>query len=223
MRVEIENCQALGIPYLVHHPGAFTTSCADDGCKRIAGAYAELLTRTRGASVVSCLENTAGGGSNMGHDFEELGRLRSLIIAAAGPESAARIGFCFDTCHAHAAGHDRQCGLANIQVLHLNDSKGMLNSRIDRHEHIGKGCIGLRGFAAVVNRPEFQSGHGGSSRARPMILETPKGATDSGTQHDSLNLGRLRRLVTVPTSRSDQTRRRRAPAPVRSRGRVARS
>lgn len=210
MLEEIGNCQTLGISFLVHHPGAFTTSCREDGCKRIAEAYAELLTRTRGVSVVSCLENTAGGGSNMGSDFGELAQLRAMIVAAAGKEAERRIGFCFDTCHAHAAGYDmgsfeaanraldefdRLAGLGNIRVLHLNDSKGALGSRLDRHEHIGKGTIGLRGFAAVVNRPELQAGSPGSPGGRPMILETPKGVTEAGKQHDSLNLARLKRMM----------------------------
>ncbi len=200
MTEEIERCQRLSIPFLVHHPGAFTTSTLDDGLARIAAAYEELFRRTPGYSVVSCLENTAGGGSTIGRAFEDLARLRALIIDRTGAES--RVGFCFDTCHAHAAGYDMAgrekadavldefdsvCGLAHLRVLHLNDSKGAAGSRLDRHEHIGKGAIGLQGFAAVLNRGELAG--------RPKILETPKGTDEAGTPHDTLNLRRLARLM----------------------------
>ncbi len=222
MREEIERCETLGIAFLVHHPGAFTTSTLDEGLARIADAYAQLFAATRGYRTISCLENTAGGGSTIGRIFEDLANLRALILQATGADSnldsttgspgkGARIGFCFDTCHAHAAGYDmssfdsatrsldefdRLCGLPHVRVLHLNDSKGALNSRLDRHEHIGKGQIGLGGFAAVLHHPAVRAAH------RPMIMETPKGITKSGTQWDTLNLRRLRKLqrLTAPVS-----------------------
>jgi deoxyribonuclease-4 len=200
MREEIERCERLGIRYLVHHPGSSTSSTLEDGLVRIAAAYRELFRRTAGYRTVCCLENTAGGGSTIGRTFEELARLRAMIVEATG--QAGRVAFCFDTCHAHAAGYgmesrakaaavidefDRWCELSHLRVVHLNDSKAPRGSRLDRHEHIGKGTIGLDGFAAVVNRPEL--------RGRPMIMETPKGTTDKGTPWDSLNLRRLKRLV----------------------------
>src|SRR5690606_19505176 len=150
------------------HPGAYTTSTLDEGLERIAAAYGELFQRTSGYDVISCLEDTAGGGSTIGRQFEDLARLRGLIIERTGAEG--RVGFCFDTCHAHAAGYGRSdrakadavldefgrvCGLGHLKVLHLNDSKGACGSRLDRHEHIGKGQIGTGGFAAVLGRSEL--------------------------------------------------------------------
>jgi len=204
MEEEIRRCEALGVAFLVHHPGAFTTSTLDEGLGRIAKAYARLLERTRGFRTVSCLENTAGGGSTIGREFAELARLRELIVDRTGTEGAARVGICFDTCHAHAAGYDmssydaanrsldefgRVCGFEHLRVLHLNDSKAKMGSRLDRHEHIGKGTIGLEGFRGVLNRPELRG------VPRPMIMETPKGENEAGTSHDTLNLRRLRKLV----------------------------
>lgn len=210
MRDEIERCQALGIPFLVHHPGSSTTSDADTGLSRIAAGYGRLFKETAGSTVASCLENTVGGGSTLGRTWEELADLRGRIVAATGEPD--RVGFCIDTCHAHAAGYDlstrsgaeavlnelhARCGLANVRVLHLNDSKAALGSRRDLHAHIGEGTIGrppgprraLRdtGFAAFVNRPEFA--------AVPKILETPKGTDEQGRPFDTINLRRLRGLL----------------------------
>ncbi|MFN0133907.1 MAG: deoxyribonuclease IV [Phycisphaerales bacterium] len=228
MRIEIERCEALGIPFLVHHPGSPTGSGVEFGVARIAAAYARLLPSVAGFKTVCCLENTVGAGSTLGGPFEQLADLRRRIIDTGW--SAERIGFCFDTCHAHAAGHDMAtvasasavlaefdsiAGLANIRAIHLNDSKGALGSRLDRHEHIGEGTIGgprldKSGFAAVVNHPAL--------RNVPKIMETPKGDNPEGTPYDTLNLRRLRKLVTEPepimggrprrgrTGRSSQTR-----------------
>ena len=148
----------------------------------------------------------------MGREFEELAELSRRIIDET--READRVGFCFDTCHAHAGGYDmntraqgeavlnafdRVCGLAHLRVVHLNDSKGEVDSRIDRHAHIGEGTIGgstqhaalaKTGFAAVVNRPELLE--------VPKIMETPKGETKAGTPFDRLNLRRLRRLIDDP-------------------------
>lgn len=208
MVVELERCEALSIPFLVHHPGAFTTSDADAGLGRIAKAYKELFKRTKGFRVVSCLEDTVGSGSNLGRTFEELADLRERIIEATG--EAGRVGFCLDTCHMHAGGYDlstktgadaalaefdRLCGLSHVRVLHLNDSVAGPGSRKDRHAHIGEGTIGLgtshatlagTGFASFCQHPAF--------RAIPKIMETPKGQTDAGTAFDTLNLRRLRKL-----------------------------
>lgn len=211
MRVEIERCEALAIPFLVHHPGAFTTSSAEAGLARIAAAYARLFRETEAATTVCCLENTVGGGSTLGRTFEELADLRGRIVAATGrPE---RVGFCFDTCHAHAAGYDmssreaaaaaladfdRVCGMTHLRVVHLNDSKGGLGSRLDRHAHVGEGTITkppdrpkqalkASGFAAVLNHPGLAG--------VPKILETPKGVDDRGRVFDSVNLRRLRGML----------------------------
>ncbi len=209
MCVEIERCEALSIPFLVHHPGAFTSSTREAGVKRIADAYTTLMGRTRGFRTVCCLENTVGAGSVMGREFEELALLRERIIENTGEPD--RVGFCFDTCHAHAGGYDmatraggeavldafdRTCGIEQMRVVHMNDSIGGLDSRRDRHAHIGAGTIGgatthkalaRSGFAAVVNCEAL--------REVPKILETPKGETDAGTLMDTLNLKRLKRLI----------------------------
>lgn len=216
MQIEIERCEELGIPFLVHHPGAYTTSSLDEGLKRIALAYRQLFASTRGCKTVSCLEGTAGAGSTIGGDFDHLSRLRSLIIEATG--EPARIGFCLDSCHLHAAGYDmstrgsaqrviedfdNRCGIANLKVWHLNDSKGKLGSHLDRHAHIGEGEVGRgvdaatladSGFAAIVNHPAFAG--------VPKILETPKEEDPKGGRAavvwDQINVARLRTLMAPP-------------------------
>ena len=205
MRVEIERCEELEIPLLIHHPGSSTGSGAEFGIRRIAEAYRKLFKDTKGFRTVSCLENTVGAGSTLGGPFEELSRLRAAVIELTG--EADRVGFCIDTCHTHAAGYDLStragaetvldqlddiCGLKHVRALHVNDSKGAAGSHLDRHEHIGAGTIGGKslknsGFAAFVCRREFAS--------IPKILETPKGNDPSGTPYDTLNLQRLRKLA----------------------------
>lgn len=206
MTDEIERCETLGIRYLVHHPGSFVGHTLDAGLARIADAYRELFNRTRGYQTVSCLEDTAGGGSTIGGPFEDLARLRSMIIDKTG--EPPRIAYCLDSCHMHAFGHDlstRQaaekaldhfhatCGIENLRVFHLNDSKGVVGSRLDRHAHIGEGTIGApnlaaSGFAAIVNHPVV---------ARiPKILETPKENRADGVPWDIINRARLVSLQT---------------------------
>lgn len=206
MTDEIERCETLGIRYLVHHPGSFVGHTLDAGLARIADAYRELFNRTRGYQTVSCLEDTAGGGSTIGGPFEDLARLRSMIIDKTG--EPPRIAYCLDSCHMHAFGHDlstRQaaekaldhfhatCGIENLRVFHLNDSKGVVGSRLDRHAHIGEGTIGApnlaaSGFAAIVNHPVV---------ARiPKILETPKENRADGVPWDVINRARLVSLQT---------------------------
>lgn len=220
MTDEIERCEALGIPYLVHHPGSFTTFTLGLGLARIADAYRELFRRTAGFATISCLEGTVGAGSTIGGRFEELAELaRRIADATSAPH---RVGFCLDTCHMHAAGYDmssaasaaehlahfdRLCGLSNLKVVHINDSKAPASSRRDLHAHVGEGTIAggapgkpvtaatlaKSGFSTVVNHPAL--------RDVPMILETPKGPPGSegpkgrGTPWDTLNLRRLRRLL----------------------------
>lgn len=185
------------------------------GLKRIASAYKRLLKETKGYTVTVCLENTAGGGTTLGRTFEELARLRSYIIQETGSEGERRIGFCVDTCHALAGGcdiaasgpagkersrsegerlgkamldqFDEVCGLSNLKVLHLNDSLGDLDSRVDRHAHIGRGKVALGAFAAVVNHPSLKD--------VPMILETPKEDDDRGVPMDTVNLELLKSLM----------------------------
>lgn len=155
MTVEIERCAALGITYLVHHPGSHKDTTLEHGIERIHDAYCELFRRTRGAWVVSCLEGTAGGGSTIGGRFEDLATLREGVARATSMPD--RVGVCLDTCHLHAAGHDMSTfaaadatlkrfdevvGMEHLRVWHVNDSKGALGSKIDRHDHIGHGWVG---------------------------------------------------------------------------------
>lgn len=207
MSDEVERCEALGIPFLVHHPGSFTGWTLAEGLKRIAAAYEELFKRTKGYRTVSCLEGTVGAGSLIGGKFEELGNLREMIVAKTGQPD--RIGFCLDTCHMHAAGYDFStqingkksldefdhiCGMKHLCVMHINDSKGAMGSKRDLHQHIGMGTIGRTtrqlkksGFAAVVNHPRIAT--------VPKIMETPKGLDDTGVAWDLVNVKRLRSLI----------------------------
>lgn len=212
MTIEIERCEALSIPFLVHHPGAFTTSTSEQGIERIALAYKDLLARTKGMRTVLCLEGTVGAGSQLGGTFEDLAAIRARAIEFTSATN--RIGYCLDTCHMHAAGYDMRtrafanaaldrfdhiCGLSNLKAFHINDSKGPCGSHLDRHDHIGRGTIGgshadptpeaLRdcGFAAIVNHPRL--------RDVPKLLETPKGDDPGGRPWDSINLYMLRSLI----------------------------
>jgi len=173
---EIERADALGVPFLVFHPGAYKDSDPESGMKRIAGCINRSLEQTDHASVILLLENTAGQGTSIGSTFEEL----AWIIGQV--HDRRRVGVCLDTAHAFAAGYDmrdektyeqtldtfdRIVGLNYLKLFHLNDSKTGLGSRVDRHENPGKGNIGLGLFRTLVNDSRFQD--------HPMILETPGG------------------------------------------------
>jgi deoxyribonuclease-4 len=189
---ELERCGTLGIPYLVTHPGAHTGSGEEAGLRREAEALNRLFDAGVGEGVTVLLETTAGQGSCLGHRFEHLAR---LIELTRRPE---RVGVCVDTCHILAAGYDirtpdacaatfeefdRVVGIERIKAFHLNDSQKDLGSRVDRHAHIGQGCVGLEGFRAIVNDQRFAG--------LPMILETPKG---DDLAEDIENLAKLRGL-----------------------------
>jgi len=190
---ELERCAALGIPYLVTHPGAHTGSGEDAGLRREADALNRLFKEGVGGDVLVLLETTAGQGSCLGYRFEHLARLIELV------EHQERLGICVDTCHILAAGYDirtpeaytatfaefdRLVGLDRIKVFHVNDSQKGLGSRVDRHTHIGEGEIGIEGFRALVNDARFVD--------LPMILETPKG---EDLAEDIANLAQLRGLI----------------------------
>ena len=194
---ELERADRLGIPYVVTHPGSFTTTSEAEGLARIVAALDEVHRRTRGATAQCLLENTAGQGSNLGHRFEHL---QSIIAGVREPE---RLGVCIDTCHTFAAGYpletkseyddtlaqlDRTVGLKLVRAFHLNDSKKERGSRVDRHEHIGEGKLGLEPFRHLLNDPTF--------RDVPMYMETPKGTRDD-EDLDVINLRTLRGLVTA--------------------------
>jgi deoxyribonuclease IV len=190
---ELERCALLGIPAIVVHPGAHTGSGEENGLRREADALNRLFDAGIGAGVTVLLENTAGQGTALGRRFEHLARLLELVTRRE------RLGVCLDTCHLLAAGYDIRTadtytatmnefaqivGLEQIKAWHLNDSQKDLGSRVDRHTHIGEGCIGLEAFRLLVNDPRFVD--------LPMIIETPKG---KDMTEDIENLARLRSLV----------------------------
>jgi deoxyribonuclease IV len=193
---EIRRCHLLGIPYLVTHPGAHMGSGEAAGLRRVAegidGAYAAV----RGVKVITCLEITAGQGTSLGYRLEHLAEIIDYS------RRSERLAVCLDTAHLFAAGYDfrgrryrpflkeleRTIGKRLVKVLHLNDSKKDLGSRVDRHEHIGRGRIGLTGFAPWVNDADFAG--------VPKILETPKeGKAEDGRDWDEVNLEALRGLI----------------------------
>lgn len=204
--VELERAEALGLSYLVTHPGAHTGSGEATGIDRIAEGLNEALRRCRGFHVQVLLENTAGQGSTLGYRFEQLQAIRQRLRE---PE---RIAFCFDTCHAFAAGYDlrteatlRQTleqfdmllGLSLLKLFHLNDSARPLGSQVDRHAHLGQGYIGSDAFRLLVQDDRFAK--------HPMILETPK-EDAQGRPMDPVNLALLRsfRTSSATTSRSNR-------------------
>ena len=193
---EVERCDALDIPLVVVHPGASLGESEATALKLVAESLDEIAKRRTGHQAAVLLESTAGQGTSIGHRLEHLAEIRTLV------RNAASVGVCLDTCHLFAAGYDfrhpdqyaalaeeidRTVGFSAIQCIHLNDSKRELGSRVDRHEHIGKGMIGEAGFAHFVNDPRLLG--------IPMILETPKGTDDSGVDYDRTNLSRLRSLL----------------------------
>jgi deoxyribonuclease-4 len=190
--LELQRCEALGVPYLVLHPGAHVGAREEVGLTRVAQALGQVHAATPGFSAQILLETTAGQGTSLGYSFEHLAWLLSHT-----PEGE-RLGVCLDTCHVFAAGYelrtlegytdtieifDHVIGLDRLRVVHLNDSKGDLGSRKDRHEHIGKGRIGLGGFRHVMNDPRLAG--------LPGLLETPKG---QDLREDRENLTTLRSL-----------------------------
>ena len=186
---ELTRCLALGIPWVVSHPGNFLDDRAA-GLDRNAREYAACLTAVPG-DVGVLIEGTAGAGTALGATFEELRALRDAL-----PEAIrARVGFCLDTAHLHAAGYDvagdvegvwdrfdREVGLSLLKCLHLNDSKAAAGSHLDRHEWIAEGRIGAEAFRRIMRDPRLAS--------VIKLIETPKG--DDPLRHDRRMLRRLR-------------------------------
>jgi deoxyribonuclease IV len=192
---EMQRAEALGLDYLVFHPGAATDGKEEAGLKRVATALNEIHRRCPRYRVQALIEATAGQGRCLGHRFEHLARIRERV------KQPERLGVCLDTCHVFAAGYalgpkaaytatmgefDRIVGMEWLKVFHLNDSVKPLGSRVDRHAAIGQGCLGLEPFRLLVNDLRF--------RNLPMILETPKEG-ETGVDLDALNLGTLRGLL----------------------------
>jgi len=191
---DLERCGRLGIEYLVLHPGS--REDADEGIRRIAKAIDEILPRVSARRPKLLLETTAGAGNCIGSTFEQLAGILARV------RRPRRVAVCLDTCHIFAAGYDlrtpaayrntmdrfdRAIGLERLKAIHLNDSLGELGSRRDRHEHIGHGQIGRRGFAHLVNDARLAG--------IPMILETPKDRDDAGRDWDEINAQTLRHLL----------------------------
>ena len=191
---EMERAEALGLHYLVMHPGAHLDGTEEAGLARVAAALDEAHARLPQARLRVLVENTAGQGTCLGHRFEHLARILELVAA---PD---RLGVCFDTCHAFAAGYalspheeylatmrelDALVGLGRVRAFHVNDSRKGRGSRVDRHAHIGEGEMGREPFRSLVNDVRFED--------RAMILETPKEDGDRGGM-DAVNLGILRGL-----------------------------
>ncbi|MDE3172003.1 MAG: deoxyribonuclease IV [Gemmatimonadota bacterium] len=189
---ELRRCEALGITYLVSHPGNFMDERAS-GVARNADAIAEALERVPGNTVL-CMETTAGAGTVIGSTFEELAALLERVPGA----QRRRMGVCVDTCHVYSAGYDLVrdfdgvwarfddvLGAGRLRVLHLNDSKMPFGSKRDRHELIGEGTLGPEPFRRIMRDPRFG--------AVPKVLETPK--LDDATKTDRKMLARLRRYA----------------------------
>jgi deoxyribonuclease IV len=192
---EIRRCQQLLIPYLVTHPGAHMGAGEEAGITKIVAALDEIHQMILADGVTTCLEITAGQGSCLGCKLEHLAE---IIERVKEPE---RLAVCLDTAHLFAAGYDfrggkyaafrkeieKTVGLSRIKVWHLNDSKKPLGSRVDRHDHIGRGMIGIEGFEPIVRDEAFVN--------VPKILETPKEKDEKGRDWDAVNIEVLRGLV----------------------------
>lgn len=202
LKLEVERCGALDIPFITFHPGSYMKSGEEAGLEEISRALKRLVDETSSSApnTTICLETMAGQGTNLGSRFEHL----ALLLEKSGPNE--RLGVCFDTCHVFAAGYDirtpeayastmdefeRIIGLDQIKVFHFNDSKFELGQQKDRHAHIGEGFIGLEGFANFVNDPRWEN--------HAAHLETPKTEKDEDgneVEMDPVNLSALKSLRT---------------------------
>jgi deoxyribonuclease-4 len=210
---ELDRAESLGLLGVVLHPGAYTSGSEAEGLTLIAEALVELLRARRRGKTMILLEHTAGQGTALGATFEQL----ASIIAKMNDHR--RVGVCLDTCHLLASGYDLcspegyastftqfgcLVGFDRLKAFHLNDSKKPIGSRVDRHEHIGQGHLGLEPFRRIVNDRRF--------RGLPMLLETPKadGKATGPIAVDPLdeqNLNVLRGLISSPAQRTRGTRR----------------
>jgi deoxyribonuclease-4 len=196
LKQELIRSSMLNIPFVVLHPGAHLGKGKDKGIEKIAFSINKIFAQTPDIQIRLLLETTAGQGSGLGHTFEQLASIMDKI------ENQNRIGICLDTSHVFAAGYDIRTpasyrkatdafdtiiGFENLFVVHLNDSKKELGSRVDRHEHIGEGYIGIKAFELLMNDMRFWD--------VPKIIETPK--QRGGPDMDKMNLNRLRSLVCV--------------------------
>lgn len=195
---ELARCRALGIGFVVSHPGNYVDA-RETGLVRNAANYSKCLRAV--PEVMLLIEGTAGTGTALGSSFEELAELRERIAA----DVRDQVGFCLDTCHVYSAGYDLVndydgvwerwdgvVGVGHLRCLHLNDSKTPFGSRRDRHELIAEGSLGASPFRRIMRDPRFAS--------IPKILETPKG--DDMVTNDRRMLRRLRAYAKPPRSRA---------------------
>lgn len=198
MVIELERADALGVPHVVAHPGAYVDSDEETGLRLIAQAVDEVFDRTSHLKTTIALETTAGQGTCLGWRFEHLQTIIDRVAVSK------RLTVCVDTCHVFAAGYplapkrkymatirdlDRAVGLDRVVAFHVNDSKKPLGSRVDRHEHIGLGCLGDEPFRLLLQDRRF--------RGVPMILETAKEENpETKTPWDAVNRDRLLMLST---------------------------
>lgn len=188
---DMQEADKLKVDYIVTHMGSHKETSEEAGIKRLIAALNKILSETKGSKVGILLENTSGSGSWLGYKFAHQKKI------LAGIKEKSRVGLCLDTAHAYLAGYnlatkhgldkmlaeiDAQVGLKLIKLIHLNDAYGELASHHDRHDHIGKGSIGLEGMKRIINHPKLKN--------IPMVLETPKDDEAS----DALNLALVRKL-----------------------------
>lgn len=195
--VELERCEQLGIPDLILHPGSFGASTEQEGAAHVSACLDVALEKAQSNTHI-LLENMAGQGSSVGATFKQLAQIRNNVHAKR------KVGFAFDTCHAFAAGYsfsdpasyhalwdefDAILGLQHLKAVHVNDSKKECGCRVDRHEDIGKGKIGLEAFRLLFNDPRFFD--------IPKILETPQ----DELQDYARNMHVLRELISENTEK----------------------
>ncbi len=194
--VELERSALLGADLLVLHPGAYKTGSKDQGIRNVASALDYVMGKTAGSKadkVKILIENTSGGGTRLGAEFEELARIFDLL------KQTYKVGICLDTSHAFQAGYplhtneglestlgefDKLIGLEKLLLLHLNDSKTPFGSCLDRHWHIGEGEMGLEAFRRIINHPHLKH--------LPAIMETP-----TSMEGDLRNMKRARELRNI--------------------------
>ena len=191
LKLELERCDQLSIPFLVIHPGAHLKSGEEKCLEQIAKNLSDILKKHKGKTKI-LLETTAGQGTNVGYKFEHLQKILNLS------KEKNKMGVCLDTCHIFSAGYDigttkgyekvmsefsKTIGLKNLKVIHLNDSKTNLNSRKDRHENLGKGTIPISSFRLIMNDKRFEK--------IPKILETP--VTTGNEYYEEIKL--LKKMV----------------------------
>jgi deoxyribonuclease-4 len=200
---ELDRADALGLLGVVVHPGTCTAGSEEEGLRLIAAAIGEALAARAGSQAMVLLEHTAGQGRTLGYRFEHLAAIIDHL------DGSPRVGVCLDTCHLVASGYDivtdagycetfdafdRLVGLGRLKVVHANDSKKPCGSRVDRHEHIGRGCLGEEPFRRLLHDPRF--------RGLPLLIETEKSSASSRPGSivldplDVGNLDTLRRLRT---------------------------